>query len=366
MALEQGKPTINSYDITQTQNWEHDRDIREIEGTWRLEDEFAIPTVDQLLSEQIELAIASGKSEVAVLDIGSGDGGLLYDVVNHPKKLAKTWQLLQTHPELKIKLIGLTDAKKPEDFLAKIAIPTSTENPQLTADNYFYTVTATQTIEQFLEAAQQPEVQLILATVSLAYMGANTFSKTMDDSFAALGPSGKMLVSNYGTKHPGFHVSSIVKTLNASGLQNSEQEWQQDLHALFTGDASADDVDLNTFLGMANDIMKRFQRIPEMAQAFEIAKKKMELRMQTLPKLLRNIFVGRKKKEHELYGYKNVFVVALITAIQELGERKVRELWHEKINILDRFVEQYQDQLAKIERTDTTIYLQKNAAVQPV
>lgn len=74
-------PVVNRYSQRQTRRWEHGRNIKETEAEWRTEKEFALPSVDEAIAEQIEHALARGEQQLTVLDIGCGRAGLFADSI---------------------------------------------------------------------------------------------------------------------------------------------------------------------------------------------------------------------------------------------------------------------------------------------
>lgn len=362
MSSEQHLPVVNQYVEGKTQGWESGRTIKEIEGAWRLETEFSIPSIDDLLTEQLEQAILSGRAEVALLDIGSGVGKLLQGIRERSNQLPKTMAFLEKNPDFQLKCIGFTDAKTPESFMTKRELPAKDPHPQISADNYFYTLTSRQTVTDFLRQIGQSEVQLVLGTLSLAYVGATTFGHAIEDSFAALSPAGKMLLSGYGTKHPGFETVFFVRQLNQKGLIDSDQEWQQQLEHLISGDFVTDGLDMNTFLQKMEPLLDRFTHIPEFAEEFAIAREQIATQKKLLTNWLHKVFTPKEEKERELFQLKNIFARAVMRASQKLGERKVMALWLEKIRVFGEFVKRHESEIAHLNRSDMTILLQKASA----
>ena len=184
------------------------RSMATCEAMWN-ENEVKPGTFDDLLSAQLMQASTEGRTEVVVLDLGSGEAALIKNAVNDTglegSKTFKSRQVLSANPQLQVRLLGLTDARKPEDFLtsevinpnSSYTIPHPTSR-QITAENYRYTITPNQTLGQFLDAVNAPQLDLIVSTSFFFHLEGNVFDNTLLDSARALrSGGGKMLVRGY-------------------------------------------------------------------------------------------------------------------------------------------------------------------------
>ncbi len=169
-------------------------------------------TFDQLLSEQLRLAVEQGRNEVVVFDLGSGTGALIKNVVNDSglgddSKTRQSRVLLEEHPDMRVRLVGLTDAQKPEDFLKSDPITASSSytiphptNRQITAENIHYSITPGQPLSDFLDQTGMPQVDLVFSTSFFIHLDEGVFEQTLRDSAKALRKGGKMIVKAYHTK----------------------------------------------------------------------------------------------------------------------------------------------------------------------
>ncbi len=184
------------------------RSMATCEAMWN-ENEVKPGTFDDLLSAQLMQASTEGRTEVVVLDLGSGEAALIKNVINDTglegSKTFKSRQVLSANPQLQVRLVGLTDAKKPEDFLTSEAITPNSSytiphptSRQITAENYRYTITTNQTLGKFLDAAKAPQLDLIVSTSFFFHLEGVVYDNTLLDSARALrSGGGKMLVRGY-------------------------------------------------------------------------------------------------------------------------------------------------------------------------
>ena len=100
-----------------TNNRVHEtRGLQQIDKFWA---DLGMGDIDTQFSHQLDLAIAQKRSEINFLDFGSGeDATLLKQIVGEighrdTDYLVRTGTLLSEHPDLRLNMIGLTDALSP-------------------------------------------------------------------------------------------------------------------------------------------------------------------------------------------------------------------------------------------------------------
>lgn len=189
----------------------HNRNIDRCQRQWR---EHGLPyRYDDLILEQLRLASAQGRTEVNHVDIGSGDAGIFNEFLTDPGSMRKTAKFLNTHPDLTIRLTGITDAPSTEAAYTSKHLPSS-RSSQLTGENCFFSLTAAQRLSMFLTGQNlNGAVDLFTATSSLQYLGPNNFRHVVEDIIANLRGSGSvMLGSAYSSLFPGmiFRGSDIT------------------------------------------------------------------------------------------------------------------------------------------------------------
>lgn len=195
-----------------TDPYRFSRELSECEGYWN-EFELKPGTFDQLLTQQLHLAIEQGRTTVNVLDLGSGSGALIKNVVNdrsdeEKQRIASSRRILGGNPNLRVRIVGLTDARSGDEFLkrepilpASYSLPIPT-NDQISAENIYYSITRTQTLENFLSAVNLEQVDLLVSTAFFIYLeDIDVYKRTLLDAVQSLrSGGGKLLVSDYVSK----------------------------------------------------------------------------------------------------------------------------------------------------------------------
>ncbi len=198
------------------------RTLGEISVMLLTEERLAEPvgTVDQLLADQVRNAVFQGRNSVTLLDLGSGEGQMLRDIIGHPEQMPQTVEALKyakAHQinDFSIKLVGLTDtsgiANRPSTsgtvFTTTAQIPQGINYPT-TAVNYGYAIVNGQSLTQFLEQNHIAKLDLVLATQSMMYLKPHLFRSTLSDIAEALTPGGRCVIIGY--KH--FGGDSLSKS----------------------------------------------------------------------------------------------------------------------------------------------------------
>lgn len=208
------------------------RSLAECERLWN-EGTVKPGTFDELLSAQLERAVSQGRKSVTVLDLGSGAGALIKNVLNDNgfsshSRTQNSRALLSENPDLKVHMVGLTDAKNSEDFFKSEPITASNSftvphptNKQIAAENIHYSITADQTLEAFLDQAGIQQVDLIFATAFFLHLPDGVYEQTLFDAVAALRKHGKMVVRGYHTATKKFfeRIEEKKKALADSDAQ---------------------------------------------------------------------------------------------------------------------------------------------------
>ncbi len=170
----------------------HNRGIRAVEyGFGELDLSF-----DGLTRLYLEKALMEGRTEVVGLDIGSGQGGLMRSFLENPTLGEGTRDLLRYHPELRLKLIGFTDAPSVDMHLKELPLNANpdlvdNQNGQISAANYAYTLTRWQTLKSFMDDKGIEGLDFILATKSLGFVSPVIFEETLHTGVDALVPPGQ-------------------------------------------------------------------------------------------------------------------------------------------------------------------------------
>ncbi len=148
------------------------RSLSECELIWNKR-ELKPGSFDGMLARQIQRAVDSGRNVVNVLDLGSGTGALMRNVVNgddSKSSLAATRVILRENPLVRVRVAGLTDAESEEQFLTREKIEASQDSdPELrnrvTAETAYYSLTPKkQTLPTYLKRIGMREVDLIIST----------------------------------------------------------------------------------------------------------------------------------------------------------------------------------------------------------
>ncbi len=209
------------------------RELYECETSWN-SGELRPGKFDQFLATQLELAAAQGRSTVNVLDLGCGTGALIKNIVNDKidedrQRIAASRRILSANPGLRIRIIGLTDAPSDGKYLKSEAVVPSPyvvplpTNDQINAEIVYFSITANQTIGQFAEATGLDNIDLVVSTGFLLYLGdMDVYKKTIQDVAKRLRPSGGRFL---GADYAGWispeaasreQVEELMQKLNAT------------------------------------------------------------------------------------------------------------------------------------------------------
>jgi hypothetical protein len=178
------------------------RDLKDIEVS--LDRLFSFDTLLTSIAKKM-----ASNSEFTFVDIGTGAGGALTSLVN-PAIVPEFLTLLQ-QKSIRLKAIGLTDSKssdlfnQPDPEFKKNVSPHTGQiggAARVDLEKFFYTVTASQSLESFLQSHQIEQAQFVLASQSILYFSARLFQQTVDTIIDRLAKEGQALIWGVG-QHQG-------------------------------------------------------------------------------------------------------------------------------------------------------------------
>lgn len=168
--------------------------------------DIGLGSVDDLLTEQLNLSREQGRQKVTVLDLGSTrQATFLTDLLRNPHTNLGTRRFLEQNPAFSLELVGLTDAFTRQE-LDTVVNQTDVDTPQMRGSMRVvaYSLTARQTLERFLESQQIDSPNLVFAVWSLAYLSPNTFREVLTSSTSSLAQAGRFIGSGYSDSVSGF------------------------------------------------------------------------------------------------------------------------------------------------------------------
>lgn len=186
------------------------RGINASEAEWSKDTDVGTFSFDDLLSSAIERSVANGKNEVVVFDFGCGDALVFKDLLAE-RGGEKALAMLRKHPNVQLKLIGVTDiggleTKGFSDDLLPDNQHLSSIDPVLHIDAQvaYRSITASQTLENFFSEQHIHGIDLILATQSFPYLSPKNFDHVLHSMVAHLNGGGALIAAPYATRAPGF------------------------------------------------------------------------------------------------------------------------------------------------------------------
>ncbi len=235
------------------------RGIKECQELWNIENAFRVGTFDDLVVRQLDNALLREQSAITIVDLGSGSGGIFQHFIQEleniqngtPKtktQVPKTSDFLQTHPDIQIHLIGLTDALTSDEFNTHDRDYSNDNNPQVTFENISYSLTREQSYAQFLRDHSITEVNLTLATFSLPYFHPFLFQKTIREVIDSLTEGGMFIAAPFHTKlhhdqsaytrrSPSHHkigAIDMLERLFAAGITTQDTTTITEAHQLYS------------------------------------------------------------------------------------------------------------------------------------
>jgi hypothetical protein len=173
---------------------------------------------DERLCEQLERVQAEGRSELILLDIGSGDGGLFRKFLERPWENNLSRGFMYDNPNFRIRMVGMTDSPSPEAInTQKSVVPNETGlddddldiNRRIKVENIYWSLTRTQTLADFLQANQVGSVDLVTATESLRYLSVPVFTEVVRTTWDRLSPGGQFVAQGLSRSEPGIKYGGI-------------------------------------------------------------------------------------------------------------------------------------------------------------
>jgi hypothetical protein len=182
------------------------RGLAKIDNFWNV---LGVGRVDDQFSSQIEGALSQDRQEINFLDLGSGDNAALIRQIINDKGdkdtsfLKKTREILESHPDFRIRIVGLTDAKSPDDFLKREPIkpvvsftPPHPTDGQILAENVSYTLSQEQSLERFLDEVGMKDLDIVSATMIFPYLDFGLFSRDVKAIIDALRSNGGTFIAS--------------------------------------------------------------------------------------------------------------------------------------------------------------------------
>jgi hypothetical protein len=328
-----------------TDRGSHARGVRTLEHAWNKE--LPVGTFDELLLGQLRLADEAKRANVTIVDIGSGDGALLKSFFNAPAVLAGSLAFLEKHPEMNLRVIGITDAKTPQEHLQAITLSPAGEQ-QIQAQNIHYSISRTQTLSKFAQHLNIQEADIILSTWMMTYVGPSTFQQLMTDAIHLLRPNGgQMIVQAYAESEiPGFirRDPSLAPSLDVRNV----------------------DLQQPSLKATLKDQGKRFARIKMNLVTESKHMDRSEKLMQRLGVLSQeDIDAENDIEAKELANGFDLEDIKLrrstttqLAPEMELVKRKIEKLKNQKLGLLEQIKNTFSGH-AQITYTDSTIIVQK-------
>lgn len=113
--IPQGHQIAHGYHGTEVQP--QNRGVESCEKLWNRE--IKVGSFDDLILSQLENAKKQGRKKITVLDIGSGQGNLFRDYLSDAKTGTKSREFLSQNKDLRVDLVGVTDANSVEELLTE-------------------------------------------------------------------------------------------------------------------------------------------------------------------------------------------------------------------------------------------------------
>src|SRR5258708_1047021 len=169
-------------------------------------------------------------SEFRVFDLGSGSGAFL-EALKNPTQSPLLLETLK-RKKISLKAMGLTDSPDPKLFNQPVPVISSDlpshRDLELVHEvkNYFYTLTAHQTLEHFFEGKELQTFHFINASQFFLYPSASIFEKTLQTLIQHLEENGKVLIIGTGVSGgplPAFETD-IAKHFRSPGQSQNTQD----------------------------------------------------------------------------------------------------------------------------------------------
>lgn len=168
---------------------------------------------DDFLVEQLNLAFDSGRPEAVLLDIGSGTGELFASFIQDHSMGKRSRAFLATHPDFKVRMIGLTDSPTPDRHLTQMPVEvldgmlkdeSKRLQEQVEIKNVYYSLARGQSLSGFLKTQGVETIDLALATQSLRYLGPKVFEEVLQTVVSMMPKGGKLVGAGVLESIPGY------------------------------------------------------------------------------------------------------------------------------------------------------------------
>lgn len=291
---------------------------------------------DMALSRRLESMVKEGRTEATVLDIGSGEGGLMRSFLTDPEFCVNSKSILRSHPSIKLRFVGLTDAPVPSLHLTEKPLKADISgldagtlllNERVTAQNFYYSMTKKQTLEQFLHSKSVESIDVALAIETLRYLSPRVFEEVITTVMRRMQSGGEFIATSFVESIPGFR-----------GVSNE----QLDIHAIPEGVSRKSMLEENTSQ-FTKGAIKRAQQEGDLdteMQAFEQAaatyKRLGVLTGEDIQSVQENLDKDYRNKH--LNPREKLFLLANITlsmGFNNLRKQKLDKLIEQKLGILN-------------------------------
>ena len=159
-------------------------------------------TFDLILKAHLERVVKNGRNNLVFLDIGSGEGQLLNEV-SRGQDINESVKFITDNPRFKLTLIGLTDAPDSSHQGQKAHVYES-QNNQILAINYFYSLHRTQPLSSFLNGINVYNIDLVFASECFQYLNSDVFKEVTNTASDRLVVGGQLIASGYYDVPSGF------------------------------------------------------------------------------------------------------------------------------------------------------------------
>lgn len=190
---------------------------------------------DSVLRKQLDRVKISGDNKLVLLDIGSGEGVMLAELLDNPDLLKQSRQFLRENPDFKIIAVGFTDSTdesnqgKEKPIIRSKSDSLSEEdlsvNQQIEIKNYFWSLSGRQNLSMFCDHIGLNKVDLVYATEVFQYLSPNVFNEVIDTVSKKLNSGGQLFCSRFSGVPPGF-VPYTTK-FTESHVSPGEDSWKE-------------------------------------------------------------------------------------------------------------------------------------------
>jgi len=317
------------------------RGVREVESVFRRPGEF-----DNILHGQLESALQAGRSEIVVLDIGSGEGELFADFLRNPKVGKKSRAFLGAHPEFKVRMLGLTDSPNTESHLRGKPVNVNEnklddeskrlKREQLEIKNVYYTLTRTKTLAKFLQAQNVDTVDFALATCSLMYFSPKVYEEVLQTTVGRMSRGGKFVASlikpSFYDLFPNFAAIDFDEIGDMPVGDSAASRW---LIRVNTEGRSIKDVekDVAIHTGEQRDIEEEKRALAAACETYQrigvLTEDDINQARITMEK---RVFTYGLTERQKLYVLANIILAG---AFGRLSDRKDAEFWQSASAVID-------------------------------